>query len=652
MNVPLVAARALHFGSAMLVFGELLFVWAVASSAWQRAVAAQPDRGGALERHVHVVSAWALLVSLASGAAWLAIEAASMAGTTLARALDGRTLSLVLRETEFGHVWLLRAVLLVILAMSVIGIRRAKNDAARARRMPIALLLAAIYLATLAWAGHAAAAMQGALRALHLASDTSHALAAGAWLGALPALGYCLASAQPNDAIARVTRRFSVLGVISVSALLVTGIVNACFLVGSFAALFGTPYGRVLIVKLAVFAAMLAIAATNRWRLTPQLASDNASARRSLRRNATLEIAGGVAIVAIVGALGTMIPGAHQSPVWPFPFALQLSPFDLTGGARIALIALAGIAVASLILIIMAVRRRFARLWIPGSIVLLLSAAASGWVLAVPALPTTFAMSPVPYTVDAAAHGATRYAQYCSACHGRDARGNGPEAASMRVKPVDLAEHALHHPQGNLFWWTAHGIPDTPMPAFSPALSDTQVWELVQYLVARASAQAATSLGPHAQANSMSMAPDFTYEAPGQGQRTLSAQRTPALIVIYSLPQSRARLDELASDHRVLHGNLRVVAIPLAGSERAGDTNALIQTRVDPEVAAVYAMFAQTADGMRLSHVELLADASGLLRARWIGLPAQGSDRDAEILAAAKDLPERSRMPAMMHHAH
>ena len=63
-------------------------------------------------------------------------------------------------------------------------------------------------------------------------------------------------------------------------------------------------------------------------------------------------------------------------------------------------------------------------------------------------------------------------------------------------------------------------------------------------------------------------------------------------------------------------------------------------------------MFAQAADGTRLSHVELLADAAGVLRARWIGLPAPGNDRDAEILAAANDLPERSTMPAMMHHAH
>jgi putative copper export protein len=51
MNAAFIAARALHFASAMLVFGELLFVSVVASSAWQRAVAARRGKGGALDRH-------------------------------------------------------------------------------------------------------------------------------------------------------------------------------------------------------------------------------------------------------------------------------------------------------------------------------------------------------------------------------------------------------------------------------------------------------------------------------------------------------------------------------------------------------------------------------------------------------------------------
>ena len=62
---------------------------------------------------------------------------------------------------------------------------------------------------------------------------------------------------------------------------------------------------------------MVALAAINRRRLTPQVEERDVSALRLLTRNAVLEIVAGIAIVAIVGALGVAIPAAHQSPVWP-----------------------------------------------------------------------------------------------------------------------------------------------------------------------------------------------------------------------------------------------------------------------------------------------------------------------------------------------
>lgn len=77
----------------------------------------------------------------------------------------------------------------------------------------------------------------------------------------------------------------------------------------------------------------------------------------------------------------------------------------------------------------------------------------------------------------------------------------------------------------------------------------------------------------------------------------------------------------------------------------------MMQTRIGPDVATVYAIFARAAAGSRLGHVELLVDAAGLLRARWAGVPAPGVDRDAEILEAVQRLPETSAMPATMHHS-
>src|SRR5262249_56858630 len=68
------------------------------------------------------------------------------------------------------------------------------------------------------------------------------------------------------------TLRFSTLGLISVGLLIATGIVNGWILAGSVPALIGTGYGRLLLAKVALFFAMVAVAAVNRLRLTPRLA--------------------------------------------------------------------------------------------------------------------------------------------------------------------------------------------------------------------------------------------------------------------------------------------------------------------------------------------------------------------------------------------
>ena len=82
-----------------------------------------------------------------------------------------------------------------------------------------------------------------------------------------------------------------------------------------------------LVAKILLFATMVALAATNRRRLTPQVQDRDASALRTLTRNVALEIVAGIAVVAIVGALGVAIPAVHQSPVWPFSLTLSLEPW-------------------------------------------------------------------------------------------------------------------------------------------------------------------------------------------------------------------------------------------------------------------------------------------------------------------------------------
>jgi putative copper resistance protein D len=451
-----------------------------------------------------------------------------------------------------------------------------------------------------------------------------------------------------------ITRRFSALGLVSVSAILASGLVNAWYLVGDVPALFGTDYGQLLLVKLALFAFMVGLASINRLALTPRLGNDR-RALDALRRNALLETAAGIAIIGIVAMLGVTVPGAHQSPVWPFPETLSWEPTEDSPAVRAGVVAAAVIATAGVALALFGLRRR--RLWpsIVGVAMVLFAGAGSGWLLAVPAFPTTYAASPVAYDVRSIAAGSALYAEHCSACHGAEGRGDGRLAASLSIKPIDLIEHAAHHSPGNLFWWIAHGIPETPMPAFASSLKDTEIWDLVALLQARADAQEARAMTGDAQASLRLAAPDFTFERTGQPQETLRRQRGDAvtLLVFYTVPESLPRLRALAANQAAFAAaRARIIALPLGAPATATD----LEPTAAPDVAGVYAMFARArgdAGASRFTHAEYIIDRAGDLRARWIGASPPAPDATAELLAQierlAHEAPRARARPAHRH---
>jgi putative copper resistance protein D len=148
-------------------------------------------------------------------------------------------------------------------------------------------------------------------------ADALHLLGAAAWTGGLMALALLLHVLSGHRANARpalqmdVVRRFSSLGIASVATLVISGTINAWVLVGSFRALVVTDYGRILMLKIAVFLVMVTLAAINRLWLTPRLAAPDGKSLRALTRNSVAEIVLGLLIFVIVGLLGTLHPAAH-----------------------------------------------------------------------------------------------------------------------------------------------------------------------------------------------------------------------------------------------------------------------------------------------------------------------------------------------------
>lgn len=308
VNDWLIVVRAFHFATTATIAGVLIFRVVVAGPALRLA---SPTANMFDEQIMRI--AWiSLAVVAASGIAWLLLQAPAMSGLSFREAMTSDVIGTVLTQTQFGMVSEICLGLAIILATCLASDRRAG-----ARWLALASALGLV--ASIAWTGHAGSTA-GELGILHLTADTLHLVAAAAWLGGLASLAFLLTVASRRPAygwaslVPQATKRFSALGIVSVATLLITGIVNTGILVGSLHAMLVTGYGRLLMLKIALFAVMLGFAAVNRFWLTPRLVdfpSGELDAVRALNPNCIIEIALGLVIFAIVGALGTIHPASH-----------------------------------------------------------------------------------------------------------------------------------------------------------------------------------------------------------------------------------------------------------------------------------------------------------------------------------------------------
>lgn len=299
---PLILARSVHIAATVLASGTVACMVLVVDPA-ASATSAPPDMSGF--RRLLTLLVWAALsVAVLSGVVWLVLLASDILGTSIVNVcLHGGAWE-VAANTRFGWVWSARAALAILLGVLMLW---------PATRL-LQLAAAAGLLGLLGLIGHAGAT-PGLTGGVHLASDMLHLLNAGTWLGGLPALALLMARARHCqeagwDAIAtNAAHRFSRLGLVCVAVLLASGAFNSWNLLAGPRDLVTTDYGVLLLLKVGLFAAMVGIAAVNRYHLTPQLPAP--AAMRSLQHNSLAETALGVGVLLFVGALGTMSPTAH-----------------------------------------------------------------------------------------------------------------------------------------------------------------------------------------------------------------------------------------------------------------------------------------------------------------------------------------------------
>lgn len=211
-------------------------------------------------------------------------------------------LPVVILQTHFGAVWLIRMGLIGLLTL-VWGLRRTTAPQSQRAIIMLSLSTTVLIALTTSLSGHAA--HWGDLT-MPVLIDWIHLVAGAIWTGGLFTVGFLFQRfVPPPDAeeaargLAAVSRPFSRMAAYCVFTLLVAGLFNAWLQVGSLQLLVTTSYGLTLLAKIFLVALVLALAAVNRYYFLP-IIRDPTEARNRL-------------LVKTIGRLGgTWLVGAEH----------------------------------------------------------------------------------------------------------------------------------------------------------------------------------------------------------------------------------------------------------------------------------------------------------------------------------------------------
>jgi putative copper resistance protein D len=294
-----VAIRLAQFSFGLILFGLPAFAQ-YRGRAWR-----EPEGAGIPVHGLLILSTLGLF--LAALAAVLALTV-NMYGS-LADAFDVEAVCSVLTGLQVGMALGVRLILAAAFLLVLLLVPH------RPVKQVMLLVIGGLIVAGFAWSGHGAAT-EGPWGLLHLGSDVLHLLAAAIWIGALVVLSCVIARASgPEDvALARDDlTSFSNLGTAAVLVIVVTGLINSAVLVGldGISEMAIHPYGQILLAKVAMFAAMLGLAATNRFLLVLHLerqAAEPARALSGLKVSVGVETGLGFLVLLAVSVMGRIAP--------------------------------------------------------------------------------------------------------------------------------------------------------------------------------------------------------------------------------------------------------------------------------------------------------------------------------------------------------
>jgi mono/diheme cytochrome c family protein len=89
--------------------------------------------------------------------------------------------------------------------------------------------------------------------------------------------------------------------------------------------------------------------------------------------------------------------------------------------------------------------------------------------------------NPIASTQESIGAGQKIYSKTCAMCHGKTGDADGPAVIELNIHPAKLSDPKLAtESDGSLFWKITTG--KKPMPAYGKRLSETDRWNLVNYI--------------------------------------------------------------------------------------------------------------------------------------------------------------------------
>lgn len=315
------AARLAGSASLTVLVGGVVFV----ALLW---------RAGARLRRTRILLWASLAGALVANAAALGLKGAAVTGQSALGALSPAALT-ALNGTHVGRALVARLAFLLLAVPVVAYLTVAPQRALRSHRWWIGLVVSGLgALATHGMLSHAYARgpLASATHIVHLAAVT-------VWLGGLAVLAVVVLPRRRGDELSLLVPRFSRLAFASVATAAVAGTVLLILISPRWTALPSSGYGRLLLVKLALVAVLLATASRARDFVRHRLPALTTVAPRDLSAGATLDLAGVEGLgelpvpVGVAAAVGGTPAGTAARPA-PHITAAALSTPPLTDVLR------------------------------------------------------------------------------------------------------------------------------------------------------------------------------------------------------------------------------------------------------------------------------------------------------------------------------